>query len=54
MNILQVNKFYYMKGGAERYYFELSKLLKKNGHKVIPFAVQSEKNLKSKYSKYNC
>jgi len=52
MNVLQVNKFYYMKGGAERYYFELSKLLKKNGHKVIPFAVQSEKNLKSEYSKY--
>ncbi len=52
MTILQINKFYYEKGGAERYYFELSKLLEENGHKIIPFAMQSNNNLKSKFSKY--
>ncbi len=52
MNILQINKFYYEQGGTERYFFALKKLLEENGHSVIPFAMQSDKNLKSKYSKY--
>lgn len=34
MNILQVNKFFYVKGGAARYFIELSKLLKNQGHNV--------------------
>jgi len=55
MTILQINKFYFARdeaGGVGRYYFELSKLLEENGHKIIPFAMQHEKNLKTKYSKY--
>jgi len=47
MNILQINKFYYLKGGAERYYFNLSKLLEEKGHKVIPFAMKSQRNFSS-------
>ena len=31
MNILQVNKFFYIRDGIARYFFELSKLLKKRG-----------------------
>lgn len=38
MNILQINKFYFDRGGAERYMFSLSALLERNGHKVIPFS----------------
>lgn len=46
MKILLVNKFHYIKGGSETYYFELGKLLKKQGHEVIYFSMQDEKNLK--------
>ncbi|MFA6296234.1 MAG: glycosyltransferase family 4 protein [Patescibacteria group bacterium] len=52
MRIVQANKFYYLKGGAERYYFNLIKLLESKGHEIIPFSMQDEKNEPSEYSKY--
>lgn len=52
MKILMVNKFYYIKGGSETYYFALKKLLESKGHTVIDFSMNDEKNFKSKYSKY--
>jgi len=52
MKILQINKFYYLKGGAERHLFELSKLLEANGHTVIPFSMQDQQNLSTPYAKY--
>lgn len=52
MKILMVNKFFYIKGGSETYYFNLKKLLERNGHTVIDFSMNDEKNLSSKYSNY--
>lgn len=52
MKILQINKFYYLKGGSERYLFELSDILEKNGHTVIPFVMHDPKNIPSKYEAY--
>lgn len=52
MKILMVNKFYYIKGGSETYYFSLKNLLVKNGHEVIDFSMNDEKNFESKYSKF--
>ncbi|MFH1427955.1 MAG: glycosyltransferase family 4 protein [Patescibacteria group bacterium] len=52
MRILQINKYYYLRGGSERYLFELSELLKKNGHEVIPFSMENKRNKKTKYEKY--
>lgn len=52
MKILLANKFYYLKGGAERHFFDLKELLEKRGHKIIPFSMQDDKNLSSEYSKY--
>ena len=52
MKILMVHKFYYVEGGAERYYFNLSALLQRQGHEVIPFAMNHPRNLASPYSKY--
>jgi len=52
MRILNVNKFYYLKGGSERYFFELGRLLEGRGHSVIPFAMQGERNLPSEYGTY--
>jgi glycosyltransferase involved in cell wall biosynthesis len=52
MKILQANKYYYLKGGAERHLFDLKELLEENGHRIIPFAMQDDKNINSSYSKY--
>lgn len=52
MNILQINKFHYFKGGADRHYLELSKLLEYHGHNVVNFSTKNENNIENKYSKY--
>lgn len=52
MKILMVNKFYYIKGGSETYYFALKNLLEKNGHKVIDFSMKDSRNYDSIYDKY--
>lgn len=52
MKVLQVNKFFWLKGGSERYFFDLTKLLENRGHEVIPFSMKDEPNVKSKYNEY--
>jgi len=52
MKILLINKFYYLKGGAERYFFSLKELLEDAGHEVIPFAMSHPSNVRSSYAKY--
>ena len=52
MKILQVNKYHYPRGGADKYYLELGELLKANGHQVAFFAMQHPNNLESIWSKY--
>jgi len=52
MKVLQINKYYYLKSGTERYMYNISSMLKKRGHQVIPFAMKHENNITSKYSKY--
>lgn len=52
MKILMVNKFFYIKGGSETYYFALKKKLEAHGHKVIDFSMRDRKNLYSQYSGY--
>lgn len=52
MKILQINKYFYRKGGAETVFFNTIKLLENNGHIVIPFSMAHEKNEQSEYSKY--
>ncbi|WP_446787724.1 glycosyltransferase [Macellibacteroides fermentans] len=52
MKILMVNKFHYIKGGSETYYFALKRLLEERGHQVIDFSMQDEKNFLSEYSDY--
>lgn len=45
MKVLLVNKFHWYKGGSEKYYFEIAKLLKENGHEVAFFSMKDEKNI---------
>ena len=44
MKILQINKYFYRKGGADVVFFNTIDILKKNGHTVIPFSTRNPKN----------
>lgn len=52
MKILLVNKFHYIKGGSETYYFGLADILRKQGHEVIFFSMKDEKNVPCEQEKY--
>jgi glycosyltransferase involved in cell wall biosynthesis len=52
MKILMCNSFLYLRGGAERYALDLTDLLIANGHEVIPFAMEHERNFSSEYAPY--
>lgn len=52
MKIIQANKFYRLKGGAERYMLEVSDWLEKEGNQVVPFSMQHQDNLPTPFEKY--
>ena len=52
LKILLVNKFHYVKGGSETYYFSLGDLLRKRGHEVIWFSMKDERNVPCDQEKY--
>jgi len=52
MKFLMINKFYYPRGGTERYCFDVTRLLQRQGHQVIPFSMVHERNWESEYSRY--
>lgn len=52
MKILLVNKFHYLKGGSEKYYFDLANLLKDHGHEVAFFSMKDDRNIKTDCKEY--
>lgn len=52
MKVLIVNYRYFISGGPEKYMFNITSELESRGHKVIPFSINSNKNIETKYSKY--
>lgn len=52
MKILLINKYYYVKGGADRHVLLLQELLERNGHEVIIFSMNDPKNEPSRYAKH--
>lgn len=52
MKVLLVNKFHYLKGGSETYYFALGKMLKEKGCDVIYFSMKDDKNIPCAQEKY--
>lgn len=52
MKIIQANKFYRWKGGAERYMLEVSAWLEEQGNQVLPFSMAHQDNLETPYDKY--
>ncbi|QYM97382.1 glycosyltransferase family 4 protein [Dickeya ananatis] len=52
MKVLLVNKFFYIKGGAETVYFQEYDRLKAAGVEVMTFSMQHENNFPSDYASY--
>lgn len=52
MKVLLVNKFHYIKGGSETYYFGLGELLEKSGCEVVYFSMKDEKNRPCEQEQY--
>jgi glycosyltransferase involved in cell wall biosynthesis len=56
MKILEVNKFNYVRGGADRHFLDVTRLLKSSGHEVATFSMDSpageSRNLFSPWQKY--
>jgi len=52
LKILMIDKYYFIKGGAERYFFELKKILESKGHEVIPFSMKHPQNYETSWDKY--
>lgn len=52
MKILLVHKFFNYNGGADVFFFEVGRVLKEHGHEIAYFSTNSDKNLKTKWSKY--
>lgn len=52
MKVLLINKFHYIKSGAERVYFDTKKILEDKGFEVVCFSMQDERNLPSDQSEF--
>lgn len=52
MRILLVNKFHYLKGGSEKYYFELAEMLKEHGNTIAFFSMKNGKNIDTGAKEY--
>ncbi|MFZ2187873.1 MAG: glycosyltransferase [Candidatus Moraniibacteriota bacterium] len=52
MNILEVNKYYYLHRGAERHFLDVIALFRNSGHKVAVFAMDDKRNVSREYEKY--
>ena len=52
MRVVNANKFYFHKGGAETAYFETARLLEEHGHDVVPFAMRHPDNEPTPWSRF--
>jgi hypothetical protein len=47
MKILEINKFYFAKGGADKHFLDVVELLESKGNDVAVFSMEHRKNLKT-------
>lgn len=52
MKILEINKFFYPKGGADKHFLDVVRLLEEKGHQVAVFSMENPLNLPSLWKKY--
>ncbi|MFN0150791.1 MAG: glycosyltransferase family 4 protein [bacterium] len=50
--VINVNKFHYLRGGSERYYFDLTAILAERGHRVLPFSMRHPSNRAAATERY--
>ncbi len=50
--IINANKFHYLRGGSERYYFDLEAILAERGHRVLPFSMRHPSNRAAATERY--
>lgn len=51
MNVLQVNKFFFVNGGSETVFFLTRDLLARHGHTVLDFSMTDDRNLDSEFAR---
>lgn len=52
LKVLQINKFFYLKGGSEAYLFSLVDALTEMGHTAAEFAMRDPKNRPSRWAEF--
>ena len=52
MKILLINKYHFLRGGAERAYLDMGEILTQAGHEVAYFAMQDSQNLSTPWSRF--
>jgi len=52
MKTILINKFFYIKGGAETVFFQEREYLLAQGHRIIDFSMMDDRNFFSRYSSY--
>jgi len=52
MNILEISHNYHVAGGSDAVFFATTKLLRQNGHHVVPFCIDSPKNRQTHWARY--
>ncbi len=52
MKILEINKFFYPQGGADKHFLDVIDLLKEKGHKVAVFSMKDPRNIQTYWEKY--
>lgn len=52
MRILEINKFYYERRGAERHFLDVIRLFRDAGHEVAVFTMDDPRNVSREYAKY--
>jgi len=50
--VLNISQNYFVRGGSDRYFFVISDLLEKHGHRVIPFAAKQSQDDATEWAKY--
>ena len=49
---LLINKFYYLKGGSEKHFFELKHVLEEKGHEVFVLSTENKRNIETQKNEY--
>ncbi len=52
MKVLQISNFHYLRGGADKVYFDTAELLEENGHSVSFFSSKHTDNQSTPFEKY--